>query len=164
MKRCCTFILMLMLSGCTLYSSERQIHYVDAEGRVPAALFTRLDRQAASKPWLIKQLGQPMHVTHVGHGGQVYTWALTRKDVAERSVLFIYRSERSTTQQSFLHLVFSGETLLKHWLDRDAAVDSAALLSSRDLRQIKVAQMDQGTYTPPPVVTQLSAPSATEDE
>lgn len=163
MKRRFTWLSVLLLSGCTLYSSERQVQYVDAEGRVPAALFTRLDRQAASKSWLIKQLGQPMHITQVGHGGQVYTWALTRKDIAERSVLFIYRSERTKTQQSFLHLVFSGDTLLKHWLDRDAAVDTSALLNSRDLRQIKVAQMEQGALAPP-VVTKLSAPTATADE
>jgi hypothetical protein len=163
MKRRFTWLSVLLLSGCTLYSSERQVQYVDAEGRVPAALFTRLDRQAASKPWLIKQLGQPMHITQVGHGGQVYTWALTRKDIAERSVLFIYRSERTKTQQSYLHLVFSGDTLLKHCLDRDAAVDTSALLNSRDLRQIKVAQMEQSALAPP-VVTKLSAPTVSADE
>lgn len=145
-------------AGCALYSSERQTHFADAEGRVPQQLFSRLEQQSASKPWILKQLGQPMAIASVGHGAQVYTWALTRREISERSVLLLYKSQNTKTQQSFLHLVFGGDELLKHWLDRDAQVDTKALLSSRDLQSLAVNTLEKTAYSPPerPVVTHIT--------
>jgi hypothetical protein len=158
------------LSGCALYSSDRQTHFADAEGRVPTQLFTRLEQQSASKPWVLKQLGQPMAVNSLGQGAQVYTWALTRRDISERSVFLVYKSQRTKTQQSFLHLVYSGDELLKHWLDRDGQVDTKALLNSRDLQRLAVNNLEKtasapSVYYPPerPVVTRIT-PAAESDE
>lgn len=158
------------LSGCSLYTSQHQTQFADAEGRVPAQLFTRLGQQSASKPWVIKQLGQPMAVNGVGQGAQVYTWALTRKDIRERSIFLLYKSQRTKTQQSYLHLVYSGDELLKHWMDRDALVDTKALLNSRDLQRLAVNNLEKtalspSSFTPPerPVVTQIT-PATDNDE
>jgi hypothetical protein len=151
------------ISACTLYSSERQTHFADAEGRVPQQLFNRLEQQSISKPWALKQLGQPMAVTPVAQGAQVYTWSLTRRDMSERSIFLLYKNQHTKTQQSFLHLVFGGDELLKHWLDREAQVDAKALLNGRDLQSLSLGVMEKTAYTPPerPVITQIiSAPSA----
>lgn len=151
------------ISACTLYSSERQTHFADAEGRVPQQLFNRLEQQSLSKSWALKQLGQPVAITSVAQGAQVYTWSLTRRDINERSILLLYKSQHTKTQQSFLHLVFSGDELLKHWLDRDAQVDTKVLLSSRDLQSLAVSAMEKTAYIPPerPVITQINpGPSA----
>ncbi|HEY6527859.1 MAG TPA: hypothetical protein VIZ65_04125 [Cellvibrionaceae bacterium] len=151
------------ISACTLYSSERQTHFADAEGRVPQQLFNRLEQQSVSKPWVLKQLGQPMAITPLGQGAQVYTWSLTRRDVNERSIFLLYKNQHTKTQQSFLHLAFGGDELLKHWLDRDALVDTKVLLNSRDLQSLSLGEMEKTAYIPPerPVITQITpGPSA----
>ncbi|HMU67881.1 MAG TPA: hypothetical protein PKE57_12065 [Cellvibrionaceae bacterium] len=158
------------LSGCTLYSSDHQTQFADAEGRVPAQLFSRLGQQSASKPWVLKQLGQPMAVNSLGQGAQVYTWALTRNEISERSFFLLYKSKHTKNQQNFLHLVYSGDELLKHWLDRDAVVDTKALLNSRDLQRLAVSNLEKtasapSNYSPPerPVVTRIT-PATDSDE
>ncbi|MFO1368690.1 MAG: hypothetical protein U1F46_06800 [Marinagarivorans sp.] len=158
------------LTGCTLYSSNQQTQFADAEGRVPAQLFSRLEQPSASKPWVLKRLGEPMAVNGVGQGAQVYTWALTRREIRERSVFLLYKSQRTHTQQTYLHLVYSGDELLKHWLDRDARVDTKALLNSRDLQRLAVSNLEKTATTPAnftplerPVVTRIS-PATDNDE
>ncbi len=144
-------------TGCAIYSSERETHFADAEGRVPSQLLSRLEQQSAGKPWVLKQLGPPMATASVGQTAQVYTWALTRRDISERSILLLYKSQHTKTQQSFLHMVYNGDDLLKHWFDRDARVDVSALLNSRDLQRLAVSNLEHTAYSPPerPVVTRI---------
>jgi|GEM_PF-4158927 len=158
MRWVCTLLAAQCLSGCTLYTSDHHTQFADAEGRVPQQLFSRLEQQSASKPWVLKQLGQPMNVNSIGQDAQVYTWALTRKDISERAIFLLYKSQYTKTQQSYLHMVYSGDELLKHWLDRDAQVDTKALLNSRDLQRLAVSKLEKTAYSPPerPVVTHIT--------
>ena len=98
-----------------------------------------------------------MATASVGQTAQVYTWALTRRDISERSILLLYKSQHTKTQQSFLHMVYNGDDLLKHWFDRDARVDVSALLNSRDLQRLAVSNLEHTAYSPPerPVVTRI---------
>ena len=59
--------------------------------------------------------------------------------------------------------MYSGDELLKHWLDRDARVDTKALLNSRDLQRLAVSNLEKTATTPAhftplerPVVTRIS--------
>lgn len=167
MRQCLVLLAAFGLTGCTLYSSDHQTHYADAEGRVPQQLFSRLEQQTAGKPWLLKQLGQPQAITRISaaQNAQVYTWAITRKEISEQSVLLLYKSQHTKSQQSYLHIVFGGDAILKHWLDRDAQVDTTVLLASRDLKRLELNTLEQTSYSPPerPVVTQIT-PTQTSDE
>jgi hypothetical protein len=166
MRKLWLLFMVQSLTACTLYNSEKQTHFADAEGRVPQQLFNRLEQQTANKNWLLNQLGHPQSITPLAHGTQAYTWKLTRKEENTRTIFLLYKSQHSKTQQQYLHLVFNGDELLKHWLDRDAHINKTTVLNSRDLKNTlvknqAVAELETTALgTPEPVVTHIT-PSPT---
>jgi hypothetical protein len=126
---CC----LVWLTSCSLYSREKRVHYADAEGRVPAQLFTTLQQGSPNRSALLAQLGPPLRVQALGGAGQLYSWALTQQQQTRTEILLLYRSRSLQTQRSYLHLVFMQDVLVKHWFAPDLEVNTQALVARRDL-------------------------------
>lgn len=124
----------LLLNGtaCSLYSSDTKQTYADAEGRVPERLLHDLSNSRLGKNWVLAQLGPPLQKDSVSANHSVYTWALTREETRHRHFLLVYNSRTTLRQRDYLHVVFNGDEVFKHWLDRDAAVDRSSLFSRRE--------------------------------
>ena len=126
-----------VLVGCSLYSSNKTLTFADAEGRVPDAVFADLGAGTIGKNWLMAQLGRPVHVEALNASSSVCTWALTRREHRHTKLFLIYNGNSVRSQREFLHVVFAGDEVLKHWQDRDELVNTAGLLNPRENARIE---------------------------
>lgn len=149
-------------SGCSLYSSKTAVMLADAEGRVPRQVYEDIGATRMGKKGLIKQLGLPVHQEAISQTGSLYTWALTRNEERETRFIFLYHTKKTTRNQVYLHVVFSGNSVLKHWMNQDLHVDIDNDLTAREkaIAFNSSAQDSPSLIVPnyvPPVTTVIQA-------